>query len=61
MEFSVPGLWGSPAPAPGPALPAQPRYLVVAVHASVQQDVHHGFVTVPGCQVQRSVFLSVAA
>lgn len=53
MELSVPGPWGSPA------FPA--RYLVVAVHASVQQDVHHGFVPVPGRQVQRSVFLSVAA
>lgn len=37
------------------------RYLVVAVHAGVQQDLHHGLVAVPGCQVQGCVLPGAAA
>lgn len=47
-----------PEPGGGGSLP---RYLVVAVHASVQQDPHHGLVAVPRRQVQGRVLLSVAA
>lgn len=38
-----------------------PRYLIVAIHASIQEDVDYSFVTVPRRQVQGSVFLCVAA
>lgn len=38
-----------------------PCYLVAAIHAGVQEDLHHGFVAIPRCQVQRGVLLSVAA
>lgn len=45
---------------PGSRRPAG-RYLVVAVHASVQEHLHHGPVAVPGRQVQGGVLLRVAA
>lgn len=46
-----PWAWGAPLS----------RYLVVAIHAGVQEDLDHGFVTIPCCQVQGRVLLSVAA
>lgn len=36
-------------------------YLVVAIHAGVQQDLHHGLVAVPCCQVQGGMLPSAAA
>lgn len=36
-------------------------YLVVAIHAGVQQDLHHSLVAVPCCQVQGRVLQSAAA
>lgn len=36
-------------------------YLIVAIHAGVQQDLHHGLVAIPCCQVQGRVFPSAAA
>lgn len=44
-------------------MPGRPtaHYLVVAVHASLQEHLDHSSVAVPGCQVQRGVLLSVAA
>lgn len=54
-EFSI------PQRSEQPLTRSPTKYLVVAIHASIQEDVDHSFVTVPGCQVQGSVFLSVAA
>lgn len=47
-----------PRPEPGGCVG---RYLVVALHAGLQQHLHHGSVAVPGRQVQGGVLLSVAA
>lgn len=40
---------------------ALPYYLVVAIHASIKEDLDHSLVAIPCCQVQRGVLLSVAA
>lgn len=39
---------------------ASPYYLVVAIHASIKEDLDHSLVAIPCCQVQRGVLLSVA-
>lgn len=65
VRWSSPSSWlqgfSIPQQSDQPFTHRHTRYLVVAIHASIQEDMDYSFMTIPSCQVQGSVFLSVAA